>query len=166
MVCPVCGGAKPNRRAKQCRACWQATPEERFWRNIDKQPDGCWLWTGSTDSDGYGLVWQGRHVKAHRFAYALVHGAIPAGLQIHHRCEDPACCNPDHLELVSPREHQARHPLSGATAGKREQTHCKRGHPLAGENVYRYRNRRKCRACNALRQREYVSRKGGGSHRS
>lgn len=74
----------------------------RFWQRVDSSagPGVCWPWTGSLHADGYGkLRWAGANVLAHRTAYALIHGEIPAGLCIRHRCDNPPCCNPDHLEI-------------------------------------------------------------------
>lgn len=74
-------------------------PEQRFWPKVDKRgPDDCWPWLASDDGHGYGAFWDGDRVtKASRFAYALVHGPIPDGIDILHRCDNPPCCNPAHL---------------------------------------------------------------------
>jgi hypothetical protein len=59
---------------------------------------GCWLWTASTNKSGYGrLGVDGKVFLAHRLAYAVAHGAIPDGMHVCHRCDTPACINPDHL---------------------------------------------------------------------
>lgn len=56
----------------------------------------CVLWAGTTDRDGYGI--DGSH-RAHRKAYAAVHGPIPEGLHVLHTCDTPGCVNVDHLWL-------------------------------------------------------------------
>lgn len=80
------------------------TPNEiaRFWSKV-KLPeqigtDECWLWQASTNQDGYGRIWmQGRLIQATHFVFILVNGDIPSGLEIMHICDNPRCCNPDHL---------------------------------------------------------------------
>lgn len=61
---------------------------------------GCWLWTAGKFRSGYGAVGSGGKVRrAHREAYEAENGAGSAdGLVIRHKCDTPACVNPDHLE--------------------------------------------------------------------
>lgn len=75
-------------------------PVKRFWRKVDKSagPEGCWLWTGARDRDGYGQhKIDGKQYKAHRVAFWYVNGEISSGLFVCHRCDNPPCCNPAHL---------------------------------------------------------------------
>ena len=79
------------------------TTEERikvFWAKvIIGAEDDCWPFTGYTTNSGHGQVWLGRYRKigAHVFAYQTTFGGVPIGLQVNHRCGNPACCNPKHL---------------------------------------------------------------------
>lgn len=59
---------------------------------------GCWLWAGGINEDGYGHVEHDRkNWTTHRLAWVLTHGAVPEGLCVCHKCDTPACINPDHL---------------------------------------------------------------------
>lgn len=78
--------------------------EERFWAKVDKSGD-CWTWTASTNDAGYGLFrLAGVTRKAHRVAYEITAGQIPAGMNIDHICHVPACVRPDHLRLATTKQ--------------------------------------------------------------
>src|SRR3954451_2861694 len=66
---------------------------------------GCWTFAGATSADGYGrFSLSGKNRLAHRVAYELVHGVVPANLTIDHLCGNRKCINPAHLEAVTHRE--------------------------------------------------------------
>lgn len=83
---------------------------ERFWEKVDRQEVGCWLWTAYRNRDGYGRFrpYRRDQVMAHRYAYELMVGPIPDGLQLDHLCRNPGCVNPSHLEAVTERENLGR----------------------------------------------------------
>ena len=67
-----------------------------------KSPTECWPWIAKAVTDfGYGRMTAGRgtDLKSHRIAYALAHNGIPDGMHVLHKCDNPKCCNPNHLFL-------------------------------------------------------------------
>lgn len=80
---------------------------ERLWEKVDKNgpmmpgmTTPCWVFTG-TRRNGYGSIGAGGHrgkmLPAHRVAWELANGPLPAGTEPCHRCDNPPCCRPDHL---------------------------------------------------------------------
>jgi hypothetical protein len=63
----------------------------------------CWVWDGSIDRQGYGMITRrdGRRVLAHRHFYAMYRGDIPCDRELDHLCRVHNCVNPDHLDPVS-----------------------------------------------------------------
>lgn len=79
-----------------------------FWEKVDENGSihprlgtRCWLWTGGRSGDGYGAVRAfGSMQGAHRVAWVLANDEeIPAGMWVLHHCDNPICCNPEHLYL-------------------------------------------------------------------
>lgn len=117
----------------------------------------CWKWGGPL-YNGYGKVsYKGHRGPAHRVVYELLVGRIPAGLEIDHLCYNRACVNPAHLEPVTRLENIRRSHITGTGNGTR--THCRKGHELVPFNVYRWRGKRFCLKCQAIRQTAYNKRK-------
>ena len=81
--------------------------EERFWRFIIKN-ESCWSWTGNK-ALGYGRISTGKKpyvlVLAHRLSWEIHNKQkIPEGMFVMHKCDNPECCNPDHLMIGTPKE--------------------------------------------------------------
>lgn len=75
--------------------------EERFWPKVIKTQN-CWLWNAGKDERGYGKIFLKHGLspqKAHRISWILTHGEILNNLCVLHKCDVPACVNPDHLYL-------------------------------------------------------------------
>lgn len=70
----------------------------KFWAKVDKSGE-CWLWTGSTDTKGYGQIRHDYKLRgAHRVSYELAHGVTLTPRQkLDHRCNTPLCVKPEHL---------------------------------------------------------------------
>lgn len=127
------------------------TPEQlpdKYRTRINISPDGCWLWIGNKNNNGYGLTIINKKVRrVHRVTYELLVGPIPEGLVIDHLCRVRNCCNPAHLEPVPQRTNMLRgvSPL----AEKATWTHCVNGHEFTPETTYIHpkRGTRNCRTC-------------------
>jgi hypothetical protein len=90
---------------------------------------------------------EGKEVRAHRFAYETLVGPIPEGLDLDHLCRNPPCVNPDHLEPVPHVVNVLRGAVPKIWAAK---TRCPKGHPYDEVNTYRSPSRpdsRKCKTC-------------------
>lgn len=79
----------------------------------------CLTFTGAKgNKEGHGLIWDtGKLSYAHRVAYEAKYGAIPKGMVVMHLCDNPACCNPDHLTLGTKKDNAHDAILKGRSKG-------------------------------------------------
>jgi hypothetical protein len=121
--CPICGQAfvvdLNHRKQITCgKICREKLLVQRrthsveeqtrlFWTRVDKNDDAnsCWEWQGRRDKHGYGrMEWPGKRSQlAHRISWLLAHGD-PGQLWVLHECDNPRCCNPNHLFLGTPMD--------------------------------------------------------------
>lgn len=141
----------------------------RFWAKVQKgeqfAPGACWLWTGGTIR-GYGrfMIYRaGRyyHQRPHRISYEHARGPIPDGLTLDHLCKVRNCVAPWHLEPVTATVNAMRGECPPAKNARK--THCAKGHPLSGCNVFRSMRengamRRSCMSCMRLWRRANAAR--------
>lgn len=128
--------------------------DQLFWSKVEKV-DTCWLYSGTLNDQGYGIVSYGhtRKIRAHRYSYELVNGPIPEGMVLDHICRVRNCVRPIHLRVVTRGENVLLG--TGLAAQKLRQQHCCYGHSL--DDAIRIQKkdgiRRTCRKCNQIRCR-------------
>lgn len=92
-------------------------------RHSKTNATGCWIWTGSLNSWGYGRVGANRSERsAHRLSFSTFRESIPAGMKVLHKCDTPACVNPEHLFLGTDADNMQDMQTKGrgsGNAGKR-----------------------------------------------
>ena len=116
-TCPVDGCERPVQKRQWCNRHYRmklrsgeikSRRAPRGWSlsehlqhiGWDVTRDGCWEWRGARGRGGYGLFWHsGSNVTASRAAWVAANGPIPEGMVIRHRCDNPLCVNPDHLDI-------------------------------------------------------------------
>jgi HNH endonuclease len=147
--CPYCR-ARANERCRHGNGWQMAKPHgsrldpPKRWRNFDPIPVDeqserairilpknvwsrieftahCWTWRGAANGKGYGSVGhEGRTWSTHKLVYELLVGPVSEGLQIDHLCLNKRCCNPDHLEPVTPKQNANRYHIAkyGCASGR------------------------------------------------
>lgn len=104
------------------------TREERFWAKVKVgEADECWEWTGAVcgypPTHLYGHFFyemvdgKPTYEYAHRYVWREKHGEIPKGMCVCHVCDNPGCCNPDHLFLGTHRDNMIDRDKKGRGKG-------------------------------------------------
>ena len=70
-----------------------------------KTHGGCWEWQKGISPSGYGVsTYQGKQYRTHRLSYQVFKGELEKGKVVCHKCDNPICCNPEHLFLGTCKE--------------------------------------------------------------
>ncbi len=87
-----------------------STLDRRIASKISVTEGGCHEWQGSRLPSGYGRVGRGQRNRgvelAHRAVWMIHHGPIAEGMVIRHSCDNPPCCNIDHLSIGTASDNQ------------------------------------------------------------
>ena len=127
--------------AKKHRIIPHLTPQDadRFWSKVNVLgPDDCWEWQSTCGRGGYGrFTLQGSAIFAHRLAWHLANGPIPGQLCVCHKCDNPPCCNPNHLFLGTQLDNIQDRTTKGRTVSLSGERHY--GHKLTEADVIKIR---------------------------
>lgn len=132
----------------------------RFLAGIQAESGSdCWIWKGCRNWANYGTMRKnGKNAFTHRIAWEIYKGEIPKGLFVLHRCDNPPCCNPEHLFLGTPQDNSRDMTAKGRHHYKLRAS-CRHGHPFTEENIFWYRGSRICRHCTKKRQLRFYLRR-------
>lgn len=102
----------------------------RLWKRVVRgNAADCWVWPGAKGHGGYGLIgnWspeRGTHlITTHRAAFVDAFGPIPAGSVVMHKCDNPPCLNPAHLEIGTQAKNQQDKHLRGRGPNRKGDLH-------------------------------------------
>lgn len=144
--------------------------EARFWAKVRKSEDanGCWEWTGSKTSGGYGRVYLSNKCapsnwQAHRLSWLLKNAQIGDTLCLDHLCRNRICVNASHLEQVTLKENIMRGISFSALNAKKD--YCENGHKFDEWNTYipKGRTNRMCKKC---RKAHYINKRDKARQKS
>lgn len=178
----TCSRACGRKKATAAFVSTRETPTEEqiieyLWSKVDRRGvDECWPWIGRgvMKKDGRAtLCFRGFRCLAPRVAWRAANGRWPGPkLFVCHTCDNPSCCNPAHLWEGTAADNnrdalrKGRHGYNPDAPGwQKKLTHCKRGHPFAGDNlvIYKRTGQRVCRICLNMARARYRAKLRGNS---
>jgi len=110
---------------------------KRFFAKVSVRESGCWEWLGAPDpkQGGYGSFYcKNSKTRSHRFAYEHIVGPIPEGMDLHHKCRNKICVNPEHLAPLGRSDH-----LREDWKTRYRASRCPKGHEFTEENTRIYK---------------------------
>ncbi len=153
------------RRTGSIEMTSRARSKEEVYKSISEQSirnGDCIEFTGVIFTTGYGQVcYKGKYTTVSRFMWEYHHGPISKGMFVCHKCDNRPCFNIDHLFLGTPQDNITDMINKGRGANQKK-THCKRGHPFSGDNLYinPTKGTRRCRACVKILKENWILRNG------
>lgn len=128
----------------------------------------CHLFNRGKRARGYGgIFFNGKNILVHRYVWERTNGPIPDGLELDHQCMQQACCNLDHLRLVTHRVNSTENVEGSNWQIQSQKTHCSRGHEFTPENTairtgkqHSSGNHRRCKQCSRINKKNHRLRKG------
>ena len=133
---------KPRGYRVPLRECFESKCD------VNAPPWLCWPWRGALHRNLYGKLGASGAgtgtLLAHRVAYELYIGPIPEGLHVRHTCDNPPCCNPDHLRVGTQRDNYDDAVSRGRTKQQRyaDKPYCtKDGHIPIADRRWQFRKR-------------------------
>lgn len=128
------------------------------WHGWDETPRGCWEFRGPKHRQGYGRIKINNTAElVHRLAYEAWVGPIPEGLIVRHKCDNPPCINPEHLETGTHKDNSDDKIERGRQAARSGEDHY--GAKLTWREVREMRTTYKA---NGVSERDLARRYGVG----